>query len=194
MGTSNAAFAILLPLASTGGGGFSQFVRDLLAPPPLHPILVHFTAALVPLSFCFDLIAKWTQKRSLRAAAAWTLFAAAGATPFVALSGWLWLWQMGEMDHQQMVVHQWLGTTLAAVIIPLAVWRVRYFRADAAPTPLYLVTHFLFVMAVTLQGHIGGMMTFGAASDEATSHVGPLDHNAATRPDDGWKDHLELKD
>ena len=190
MATSNAAFAILLPLASAGGGGFSHF----LSPPPLHPILVHFTAALVPLSFCFDLIAKWTGKQSLRAAAAWSLFTAAGATPLVAASGWLWLGQTGEMDHRQMLVHQWLGTTLAAAIIPLAIWRGRYFRADGAPPNFYLMTHFLFVMAVTLQGHMGGMMTFGAATDKATSHVGPDDHNAATQPDDGWKDHLELKD
>lgn len=184
----------LLPLIASADGGLRHTITQILAPPPLHPILVHFTAALVPVSFLFDLAARWQGAASVRAAAAWTLFAAAAATPFVALSGWLWLSQMEDMSHGYMLIHQWLGTVLAALIIPLAIWRIRYFRRDVHPGNAYFVTFLLFVVAVTLQGHIGGMMTFGAASDAETPDVSGHDQSVSTQPDDGWKDHLELKD
>src|SRR6478736_1240687 len=92
----------------------------------LHPILVHFTAALVPLSFTADLIAKAARKRSLADAAWWTLLAAALVTPLTAATGW-WLRLSvgrGQMEVDPvMTVHQWLGTFLVLPFIALCVWR-----------------------------------------------------------------------
>lgn len=49
--------------------------------PPLHPILVNFTAALVPASFVSDVLGRFLRRESLRSAAWWMLLYAAIITP-----------------------------------------------------------------------------------------------------------------
>src|SRR5438067_802217 len=82
-------------------------------PPPLHPILVNFTAALLPASFLSDLLGVVLRKEALKSAGWWTLLYAATVTPVTAVAGWLWMRSMGDMDHSEMSVHKWLGTALA---------------------------------------------------------------------------------
>src|SRR4051794_32627659 len=88
----------------------------------LHPILVHFTAALVPVSFTADLLAKAVRRRSLADAAWWTLLAAAVVTPLTAATGWWLRLSMARSPTGQdplMVVHQWLGTFLVVPFLAL---------------------------------------------------------------------------
>lgn len=168
-------------------------------PPPLHPILVNFTAALLPASLISDLLGRLFRKQSLNAAGWWMLLYAALITPFTALAGWLWLRQMGGMDIPPMSVHKWLGSSLAVVFLGLLFWRWRiYRRTDGTPGWLYLSCAALVVAALTLQGHIGGKMSFDSGNE-----AGGSDHSSSIRSDPTgaggehdpqWRDHIELKD
>lgn len=165
--------------------------------PPLHPILVNFTAALVPVSVASDVLGRMLRRRSLHATGWWTLLYAALATPFTALAGWLWLRSMGDMDHPGMAVHQWLGTALAAGLAPLVLWRGWLYRKDAVPPVTYLVVAGVLLAALVYQGHLGGTMSFGEG-EAAPVH----DHAPASAPGQSgagghqhgieWRDHIDL--
>ena len=124
----------------------------------LHPILVHFTAALVPLSFAADVIAKAVRRRSLADAAWWTLLAAAAVTPLTAATGWWLRLKVGQGQDPDpvMTTHQWIGTFLVLPFIALCVWRGLIQRKDASPGWRYLLCGTLIVLLTAYQGHLGG--------------------------------------
>lgn len=199
----------LLPLLGHAAGGAEGygFWERFIALPPLHPILVNFTAALLPAAFLSDLLGKLLGKKSLTSAGWWMLLYGAVVTPLTALAGWLWLKDMGDMQRGEMLVHQWLGTSLALLFIPLTLWRWRLFRTDQTPGPLYLTVAGVVVAVLTLQGHLGGMMSFGEAESGQPRSMNAADPPAKSAPheqgygqerqDDrssGWKRELELKD
>jgi uncharacterized membrane protein len=167
--------------------------------PPLHPILVNFTAALVPVSVASDVLGRILRRRSLHVVGWWTLLYAAVVTPFTALAGWLWVRSMGDMDMPQMTVHKWLGTLLAVVFVGLVFWRWHiHHHEDGVPSWLYLMCAAVVVVALVLQGHLGGSMSFGAANESTSPDRTSTPHN--TSPDHGddhgpqWRDHIDLKD
>lgn len=165
--------------------------QSFFTPPPLHPILVHFTAALVPVSFLCDLLGRMLRRQSLLSAGWWTLVVATVVTPLTALSGWLWMRQLDGMDHAEMFIHRWMGISLSAVLPVLAVWRGRE-NTPGVPGVLYLVAAGLFVLALSVQGHLGGMMSFGAAEPEPSHSQrhgsGGYDHEHT------WSPQIELKE
>lgn len=198
-------FPSILLHAGGAGGPHWQF-------PPLHPILVNFTAALIPVSFAFDVLGRVTRKESLRSAGWWTLLAAVIVTPFTAFAGWWWLRTMGEMDHSTMTIHKWLGTSLAVAVVPMVLWRGWLYRRGIPPAWPYLLALLLVVGALVYQGDLGGSMSFGAGADAddaphpsmpmpmSTPASGPSDgaapadhrheHGQTLRP--GWTDHLDV--
>src|SRR5512132_2595329 len=92
----------------------------------LHPILVHFTAALVPVSFAADVLARAVRGRSLADVAWWTLLLAAVITPLTAATGWWLRLSMEQVAAEQasvMAFHQWLGSVLILPFIGLCAWR-----------------------------------------------------------------------
>ncbi len=128
----------------------------------IHPILVNFTAALIPLSIASDLLAKLIRRESLNQAAWWMLFYAAALTPFTALFGWLWKTSMGDAATDQvMFIHQWLGISLAAAFIILAGWRWALYSRSQSPGVPYFLLAALIAAALMYQGHLGGSMAFG---------------------------------
>jgi uncharacterized membrane protein len=127
---------------------------------PYHPIFVNFTAALLPTSFLFDLLASWTKKEPLRAAAWYTLLLAAIITPITALAGWLWLRSMGDMGQWQMSIHKWLGTGAAVLVILYAIWRGRLYQRGQSPGLLYALAALVLFCALLFQGDLGGSMSF----------------------------------
>src|SRR6476646_10797974 len=85
-------------VASSGGqvkerngtaGGLPGF-RPPRSPQELHPILVNFTAALLPLALLSDLLGRWLKRSSLHSAAAWMVLYAAIITPLTGAAGWWW--------------------------------------------------------------------------------------------------------
>ena len=135
--------------------------------PVLHPIFVHFPVALLPVAVVCDLLGRLTGRSSLLHAGWWTLLFATIAAPVTAVTGWLWLWDMDEAGHWEMTVHRWLGTALPLALIGLVAWRYRFHAADKPCSWPLLVTLFAAVGAVTLQGHLGGMMTFGGKFEDS---------------------------
>lgn len=104
---------------------------------------------------------------------------------------------MGGMDHREMDVHKWLGTSLAGVFILLAIWRGRIHARGVWPGALYLITTGLLVAGLTLQGHLGGMMSFGAGEQPSPSQ----DAMPASPSDDGhghqhgaiqWRESIDV--
>jgi len=130
---------------------------------PLHAILINFTAGLLPVAVIFDLLGMLLKKDALHTAAWWTLLAAAIVTPLTAAAGWWWFLAQPD-EHQglwQMPIHQWLGTALAIVLVPAAVWRGRIARRGTRPGWVWGATAVGLLGAVTIQGELGGSMYFG---------------------------------
>src|SRR5258707_1179850 len=109
----------------------------------VHPILVHFTTALLPASLASDILGKFTNRNSLISAAWWMLLYGAIATPLTAFAGWMWAGDVQKMAGGEpssiLVTHQWLGTGLIAGFLILAIWRGRIFMLDKKPNVIYLV-------------------------------------------------------
>jgi plastocyanin/uncharacterized membrane protein len=157
-------------VASSGGqvkerngtaGGLPGF-RPPRSPQELHPILVNFTAALLPLALFSDLLGLWLKRSSLHSVAAWMVLYTAIITPLTGAAGWWWkIRSGGTLPPELIAVHQWLGTSLALVFIVLAVWRWRLYRQNPVPTLAYLVFALVAVLALVYQGSLGGAMVFG---------------------------------
>lgn len=128
----------------------------------LHPILVNFTAALIPASVFSDLLGRLLRRESLRHAAWWTLLYAAAVTPFTALAGWFWKQSIeAALSAEVIAVHQWLGIWLAFAFPFLVLWRWRFHSRGESPGLAYLMTAALTMLALMYQGHVGGSMAFG---------------------------------
>src|SRR3954462_9761807 len=133
-----------------------------LSPEHLHPILVNFTAALVPASLASDMAGRLFNRQSLHNAAWWMLVYAAAITPCTAAAGLMWRRAVGDALPQEMIRrHQALGVTLVVLLVVLATWRWRIFKRDAPPSFLYLGFAVIVVLALVYQGTIGGEMAFG---------------------------------
>jgi len=138
------------------------FPAPSFSPEHVHPILVNFTAALLPTSFASDVLGRVFRKRSLHDAAYWMLLFATAITPFTAVAGFLWKRSLGEaLPAAAIQTHQWLGISLAAVFIALALWRRDIYSLSEAPGYFYLLLAFCAVFALIYQGTLGGAMVFG---------------------------------
>jgi uncharacterized membrane protein len=128
----------------------------------IHPILVNFTAALIPVSVFSDVAGKWFRRESLTHAAWWTLLFAAAITPGTALAGWFWKRSIeAALPPDIIAIHQWLGISLAVAFVALALWRGVLHRRGESPGFSYLLLATLVLAALLYQGHLGGSMTFG---------------------------------
>ena len=149
------------PAAGSAAGPSPGF-NPPSSPQEFHPILVNFTAALLPLAFLSDLLGLWSKRASLHNAAAWMVLYAAIITPFTAAAGWWWKSKSaGTLPPSIIAVHEWLGTSLAVIFILLAIWRWRPQNRNIAPGIVYLVITAIVVLALIYQGSLGGLMVFG---------------------------------
>ena len=143
------------------GTWFARLYAPAL-PQELHPILVNFTAALLPLALLSDLLGLWLKRSSLHSAAAWMVLYTAIITPLTGAAGWWWKSKsVGTLPPELIAVHEWLGTSLALIFIVLAIWRWRIHKQNAVPTLAYLVFAVVAVLALVYQGSLGGAMVFG---------------------------------
>jgi len=147
--------------AAQGTAGTLKW-RPPTGPEQIHPILVNFTAALLPLSFLSDLLGRMLKRKSLHHAAFWIIVYAACITPFTAAAGWWWKHAAGAgLPAKLITVHQWLGTAAVLIFIGLGVWRWRIHKQDLTPPLSYLVSALAGVLALVYQGSLGGAMVFG---------------------------------
>jgi plastocyanin/uncharacterized membrane protein len=132
-------------------------------PEEFHPILVNFTAALLPLALLSDILGRIFRRQSFHHAAWWMVLYAAIITPFTAAAGWWWKLSQGSaLPAKLITVHQWLGTAAVLLFLVLAVWRWSIHKRDAAPGVAYLTFALIVVLALVYQGSLGGRMVFGS--------------------------------
>lgn len=129
---------------------------------PVHPILVHFPIALLPLSVAADLIGFFADVLPLSHTGWWALLgAAAGGVAAVAAG----FFDMSRADlsaevHTRVHRHMYVGLVLLTVIVGLAIWRgFLYFNNLIVPM-LYLDLGVLGVALVGLQGWLGGKLVY----------------------------------
>jgi uncharacterized membrane protein len=129
----------------------------------LHPILVNFTAALVPISVASDVLAKLTRFESLKSTAWWTLLFATLITPLTVFAGWFWRFSLPDAAFPEDTIfkHQWLGTLCVLLFLILVIWRGRMFLKNQETTYSYLFAAFIVIAALMYQGSLGGEMVFG---------------------------------
>jgi len=131
-------------------------------PQQIHPILVNFTAALLPLAFLSDILGRIFRRQSLHNAAWWMVLYVAAITPLTVLAGWWWKHAAGpDLPPKLILVHQWLGTSAAVLFVVLAFWRWRIHKQGIPPSIGYLALAFIAVLALIYQGSLGGAMVFG---------------------------------
>jgi uncharacterized membrane protein len=131
----------------------------------LHPVLVHFTTALLPVSFFSDAVGKYLSRKQLNEAGFWSMLYAAIATPLTAVAGWMWTDVINTASGGKIPLtldtHQFLGFALTVCYLVLAAWRIRAYLASAKPSLTYLVATASVMMALFYQGYLGGMLTMG---------------------------------
>jgi len=141
------------------GTGIFPVLQQFVIMTKLHPVLVNFTAALVPVSVASDVVARLCKSESLRNTAWWTLFYATIFTPFTALAGWFF-WASDDSGVTGMTIHKWLGTALAVLLFGLFAWRLKLHRQNGWATIPYLILGAIFIAALTYQGYLGGEQVF----------------------------------
>jgi len=143
------------------GAGILPALKQFVMATKLHPMLVNFTAALVPVSLASDAIGRFIKSESFRHTAWWTLFYATAITPFTAVTGWLF-WMPDDNGASGMAIHKWLGSGLAVLLFVLFIWRWRLRRQARWATTAYLFVAAIFVVALAYQGHLGGEQVFSS--------------------------------
>jgi uncharacterized membrane protein len=129
---------------------------------PVHPILVNFTAALIPSSIGSDLTGKVSKRTSLSQPGWWMIAIAAIVTPLTAAAGLLWKKDVQAVTPPTLLhLHMWLGIGISVFLIILAIWRgVIPSRGQFAGTS-YIIIASLLMGALAYQGSLGGLMAFG---------------------------------
>jgi uncharacterized membrane protein len=136
---------------------FPQFTPD-----HIHPMLINFTSALVPASVASDIAGRALSKPALNSAAWWMLVYAAAITPLTGLSGWWWKQKLGNTLPRDLITeHLWLGVGLAVAFIVMLLWRRSSYRNNQAPGWLYFAFAAVVIVALMVQGALGGAMVFG---------------------------------
>ncbi len=139
--------------------GLLPALQQFVTVTKLHPVLVNFTVALLPISVASDVAARYLKNESLRNTAWWTLFYATVITPFTAIAGWLF-WMSDDNGVTGMTIHKWLGTGLAVLLFGMFAWRLKLHREHRWATIPYLIMGAIFVAVLMYQGHLGGVQVF----------------------------------
>ena len=113
----------------------------------------------MPISVASDVAARFLKNESLRNTAWWTFFYATIITPFTAITGWLF-WMSDDNGVAGMTIHKWLGTGLAVLLFGLFARRLMLHRRHQWATIPYLIVGGIFVVALAVQGYLGGVQVF----------------------------------
>ena len=157
--------------------------RVLRLAAPVHPIFVHFTIALTVTAFGFDLLMFASGIRVLASVGWWILAAAVPISLGTVATGVKSRLELPLEEGEArsfLRVHMALGPMVLGLIVLLSVWRALLWQAGSGVTAAYLVVMFLVLLAITVQGYLGGELVYrhGAAVKsryrELPGHEPPL--------------------
>jgi uncharacterized membrane protein len=133
----------------------------ILAKHAQHVVLIHFPIALFIVAVVFDLVARWSKRRSLADAAYYNLLVAAISTvPVVATGVLAWQFQLEGQKLKGILLLHLILAGVSTVMIWL-VWWV-HFRARGRTKVLpgyFLMIECLSVGIIALTGHLGGFLS-----------------------------------
>ncbi|HVC43805.1 MAG TPA: DUF2231 domain-containing protein [Candidatus Binataceae bacterium] len=144
-----------------------QAIANLLQPLHLHPIIDHFTVALIVVGVLVDLVG------SLLPSRIWIRYMAVSLMVLGAIAsagsnltgGWeadrMWKDVTGPAK-DVLKIHAELGDWLPWVFLGLALWRlgVQFFNFMAGTRPIYLMVAVVGLIAVLFQGYKGGELVY----------------------------------
>ncbi len=133
----------------------------LLAGHAQHPVIIHFPIALFIASVVFDVLAIWRKHPALAAVAYYNLVGAATTIPLALATGLgAWRWQLeGAALKGNLMLHLICALTSASLIFILCWMRSRLHVKNISPGKAYVAVTFLALMAITLTGHLGGILS-----------------------------------
>lgn len=149
----------MINIEPTLAAGIIPLLKQFVMATKLHPILVNFTAALVPVSVASDILGRTRKDETLRSTAWWTLFYSVIVTPFTAITGWLF-WMHDDEGATGMTIHKWLGTAMVVLLFGLFAWRWNLHKRQQWPTTAYLIVAAILVAVLGFQSHLGGEQVF----------------------------------
>ena len=131
--------------------------------PNPHPILVHFTIGLFVIAVIFDLLAHFTNKKSLENAGWWNLLFSAAFSVIAVATGLSAEETVPHVDevHKIIETHETLGLITMGIIIVLVLWR----SLNRTELPhkfriVYLALGLAGLMTITAGGYFGGEMVY----------------------------------
>ena len=133
----------------------------LLAGHAQHPVIIHFPIGLFMASVVFDLLAVWRKKPILAAVAYYNLLGAALTLPLAIATGLgAWQWQLeGATLKGNLRLHMICAVTSALLIFFLCWMRSRLRAKNISPGVSYVAVTLFALMAITLTGHLGGIVS-----------------------------------
>jgi len=162
-------------------------VVKFLEPYQLHPVVDHFSMALLIVAVLIDLVASTVPNRIwLRYTALLLMILgaiAAGASYFTGDMEADRIWNaLGQPAKDVLHRHAQLGTYLAIAFGVLALWRIliQAFGFVAGTRPLYLIFALVAIVALGYQGHLGGVLVFDYGAGTALMASAPVPSEAAS--------------
>ena len=133
----------------------------LLAGHAQHPVLVHFPIALFIASAVFEVLALWRKQPIYASVAYFNLVAAALCLPVTIATGLgAWQWQLeGATLKGNLRPHLIFALSSATLILLLCWMRSRLRTRGASPRIGYFAVTGITLMAITITGHIGGILS-----------------------------------
>ncbi len=162
-------------------------VVKILQPYQLHPVVDHFSIALLFVAVLIDLVASTAPNRIwLRYTAVLLMILGALAAGGSYLTGDMEadrIWNaLGEPAREVLKRHAELGEYLAITFGILAVWRImiQAFGFMAGSRAIYLIVALLAIVALGYQGHLGGVLVYDYGAGTALMAAAPVPSEAAS--------------
>jgi uncharacterized membrane protein len=133
----------------------------LLAGHAQHPVIIHFPIALFIASAVFEVLAVWRKQPVFASVAYCNLVGAALTIPLAIATGLgAWQWQLeGAALKGNLRLHMVCAVTSALLIFLLCWMRSRLRTKRSAPSIAYWVVTVITLLAITLTGHLGGILS-----------------------------------
>jgi uncharacterized membrane protein len=126
-----------------------------------HPVIIHFPIALFIASAIFEILATWRKQPVLASVAYYNLIGAAITLPLAIATGLgAWQWQLeGATLKGNLQLHLICALVSASLIFVLCWMRLRLRAKGRSPRFAYFAIMSLALMAITLTGHLGGILS-----------------------------------